>query len=57
MRAIVCDRCGKVVLLSDDDRVYAVPNGIVRLLSSEIGDVDLCVECAKELKTALQKNL
>ncbi len=57
MRAIVCDKCGKVILLPDDGPTYALPNGVVRIVGSEIGDIDLCVECANELKAAVRKNL
>lgn len=55
MKAIVCDRCGKVNLL-EDERPYLYPTGVYRLLNDkDISAVDLCEECAAELVEAIRR--
>lgn len=51
MRAIVCDKCGKVVLLDEDERDYSVKQGTACLLIQDGHQthIDLCEECAREL--------
>lgn len=48
MRAIVCDCCGKVMLLEDN---HYSPEGIHHLTGCILGrsDLDLCTECAEKL--------
>lgn len=54
MKAIVCDKCGKVVLLPDAPT--AAPTGINRLFMPKKGfDLDLCDECTDELIAAVRK--
>ena len=50
MRAIVCDCCGKVVLLAEDEG-YREPENMHRLSGRIIGrsELDLCTECAEKL--------
>ena len=49
MRAIVCDCCGKVVLLADDE--YRLPDSIHHMTGHLLGrsELDLCTECAGKL--------
>ena len=56
MRAIVCDCCGKTVLL-DDDRHYAEPTGMHHLTGDILGrsHLDLCDECAEKLIAAVRE--
>lgn len=55
MKAIVCDKCGKVNLL-EDERPYLYPSGIYRLVSDKDDSVvDLCEECAAELVEAIRR--
>ena len=54
MKAIVCDKCGKVVLLPDAPTAF--PTGINRLsMPSKDCDIDLCDECTDELIAAVRK--
>ena len=54
MKAIVCDKCGKVVLLPDAPT--AAPTGINRLVMPKKDfDLDLCDECTDELIAAVRK--
>jgi hypothetical protein len=57
MRACVCDKCGKVVLASDDDTLSLVPEGICRLSDGRRDGVclDLCVECVGKLMKAVRE--
>jgi hypothetical protein len=56
MKAIVCDKCGKVTLLADDGQIYCKENGVYYLVCGGNGDrIDLCKECAEEF-TALVRN-
>jgi hypothetical protein len=55
MKAIVCDCCGKVMLLESQFRwpetVYTLSKG-----GSE-SDLDLCKECAENLTKAIRKGV
>ena len=53
MRAVICDKCGKVMLLADKE-FYPEPG--YHLISSGAGrvDLDLCDECADELIAAVR---
>lgn len=56
MKAIVCDKCGKVTLF-EDDKPYCSPSGVYRL-SGDGGfkDVlDLCEDCVGELMKAVRE--
>ena len=54
MRAIVCDKCGKTVLMGDEYRMY--PDGMNRLsLVSKKEEIDLCDECTEELMEAVRE--
>ena len=54
MKAIICDKCGKVILLSDDPMCCA--DGINKLyVTSKKLDIDLCDECMDELVAAVRK--
>lgn len=57
MKAIVCDKCGKVTLLPDVGYEYGPPNGVFRLYDAGSGNVelDLCQECVDELMAAVRK--
>jgi ferredoxin-like protein FixX len=50
MKAIVCDKCGKVNLLEDDMLFAFAPVGMYRLID-EKGNVpfELCKECGDEM--------
>lgn len=58
MKAIVCDKCGKVVLI-EDKHPYGAVEGIHTLtLNSDItreSKLDLCQECAEELLALVRK--
>ena len=55
MRAFVCDKCGKVVLLAEDGRLFR-DEGINRLtMVDECKEIDLCNECTNELLAAIRK--
>ena len=56
MKAIVCDKCGKVTLL-EDDRPYMYPAGVYRLVSDRGGskEIDLCEDCAGNLVELLRR--
>lgn len=56
MKAIVCDKCGKVVLL-EDEFPYRYPSGIYRLVhdGGEAKELDLCETCTNELVDALRR--
>ena len=57
MKAIVCDKCGKVILLADGERYYH-QKAIVKLINTATQEeMDLCDECAEELKAAVRKSL
>lgn len=61
MRAIVCDKCGKVVLIPDRSNMHNI-EGVHQLYSDSLGisKLDLCDECAEELvgsvRNALKEN-
>jgi hypothetical protein len=59
MKAIVCDKCGKVVLIPDNGPAFCTETGIYRLVSMNDGNgiVDLCEECKKELMDAVRRNV
>lgn len=52
MDAIVCDRCGKVLLLEDGFRSSRLPEDIARM-NGFIGGkevyLDLCADCAENI--------
>jgi Fe2+ or Zn2+ uptake regulation protein len=56
MKAFVCDKCGKVILLEDDKAYYAKSNGVYHLVSDKMEhcEIDLCEDCAKELMSAVR---
>ena len=56
MKAVVCDCCGKVVLIPDSGRIY-VESGIHQLFSDTLDftKLDLCDECAGKLMDAVRK--
>lgn len=54
MKAIVCDKCGSVILLEDGPPAY--PAGIYRLTGGDTAlNLDLCENCAAELVDACRK--
>jgi hypothetical protein len=55
MKAIVCDACGKVILLSEA-QTYHENNGVHRLIGDILdrGEVDLCDDCAGKLLEAVR---
>jgi hypothetical protein len=54
MKAIVCDKCGKVVLLPDEP--LRCPEGINTLvMRGTHREIDLCDECVDELVAAVRK--
>ena len=57
MKAIVCDSCGKVILIPDRTNIY-VNNGVHRLFSDtlDVAELDLCDECANKLVEAVRNN-
>lgn len=56
MKAIVCDKCGKVVLLEDNVPIFYAPIGIYRLESQKDGTMlELCEDCGNELISAVRK--
>ena len=58
MRAIVCDKCGKVVLIPDRSNMHNI-EGVHQLYSDGLGisKLDLCDECAEELIGAVRNVL
>lgn len=55
MKAYVCDKCGKVILL-EDERPYMVPIGVYQLIGdTDKMHLDLCEECANELVEAVRR--
>lgn len=56
MKAIVCDQCGKVVLLEDGEPLFGA-KGMCRLTGDIFGRgvLDLCEECANKLIAATRK--
>lgn len=54
MRAYVCDKCGKVILLEDGPAVFK--KGINRMIGPGLpdGELDLCDECVAELVEAVR---
>lgn len=56
MNAIVCDCCGKVVLL-EDEKPCLKPKGISRLQSDILPDgvLDMCDECVEKLLKKVRK--
>lgn len=56
MKAIVCDKCGKVVLLEDTAPYMYAPIGIYRLSNERDGSVlELCEDCGNELIAAVRR--
>ena len=55
MKAVVCDCCGKVVLIPDSGRIYG-ETGIHRLVADTLDytSLDLCEECAGKLMDAVR---
>ena len=56
MKAIVCDRCGKVTLL-EDEFPYRYPSGVYRLVhdTGKAKEIDLCEDCADGLIEVLRR--
>ena len=55
MKAIVCDKCGKVILLPDDRHTYDPENCVCQLYVGGGPVIDLCKECADELVASVRK--
>ena len=57
MKAIVCDKCGKVILLEDGRYEYGTGSGAFHLIGGKFADslLDLCEDCVEELMTAVRK--
>lgn len=57
MKAIVCDKCGKVTLLEDDKMEYNAEAGVFRLIVfyGNTLKLDLCKECTEELVAAVRE--
>lgn len=54
MKAMMCDRCGKVVLLDDEPNLFDI--GINALYIRKTNEnIDLCDECVDELRAAVRK--
>lgn len=54
MKAMMCDRCGKVVLLDDETNLFDI--GINSLYIRKTNEhIDLCDECVDELRAAVRK--
>ena len=56
MKAIVCDCCGKVILIPDRTNTYN-NTGVHRLISDTLDEcmLDLCDKCAENLMKAVRK--
>ena len=55
MKAVVCDKCGKVVLMADEDLMtYTEGINILQMLGKR-QTIDLCDECTDELVAAIRK--
>lgn len=57
MKAMVCDCCGKVVLISDEPYMYA-PEGMHTLRGDSLPrkDLDLCDDCVESLLAAVAES-
>ena len=57
MKAIVCDKCGKVILLEENRYEYSTNSGVYHLIGgAKIGrELDLCESCAEELMAAVRE--
>lgn len=57
MRAMVCDCCGKTVLIADEPYMYA-PQGIHTLRGDSLPrkELDLCEECVGRLMAAVKES-
>lgn len=56
MKAIVCDKCGKVMLLEDERPYLVSPAGVYRLIGErDCHSLDLCEDCACELIEAVRR--
>ena len=55
MRAILCDKCGKTMLM--EDRPFSMlPRGFHRLINDKDDtSLDLCEDCANELLAAVRE--
>lgn len=55
MKAIVCDCCGKVMLIPDRTNTYD-NNGVYRLISDSLDEcmLDLCEDCANKLRESVR---
>ena len=56
MKAIVCDKCGKVTLL-EDHKPYVSPSGVYRLVGDSgiyEQEFDLCEDCVGDLRKGLR---
>lgn len=59
MKAIVCDKCGKVVLLADEYPLGKAEGIHCLTLTNDYSresKLDLCQECAEELVAAVRRN-
>ena len=57
MKAIVCDHCGKTVLIPDEVDRFSPDIGFHRLYSDTLRKsvLDLCNECAEDLIKAVRQ--
>ena len=56
MKAIVCDKCGKVVLLEDEKPYMCNPIGVYTLYKGGSDEViELCEECGNDLISEVRK--
>ena len=57
MKAYVCDKFGKVILLSDEDARSLIPEGVCFLSEKRVGGVslELCTECVSALMEAVRE--
>ena len=53
MKAMVCDKCGKVILLADDNFVHVGINTLY--MRRQNREIDLCDDCVEELEAAVRK--
>jgi hypothetical protein len=55
MKAIVCDCCGKVILIPEEEYIYGL-TGVHHLVSNTLDkrELDLCDDCAEKLMKAVR---
>lgn len=55
MKAIVCDKCGKVVLMEDDGLTTCTEGINILQMLGKRQTIELCDECTDELVAAVRK--